>query len=85
MSDIFTPKDLFAKVPESDGEVFIQWKGTEVCMDLNCPCGRQSHLDAMFAYFVQCPKCDTIYQLGTQVRLFKVEGREPYIEPKVGA
>jgi hypothetical protein len=47
--------------------MFIQWKGTHVCLDFYCPCGHSGHLDADFAYFVRCPKCGTIYEMGTQV------------------
>ena len=47
----------------------IQWKGTNVCMDVHCPCGEHSHLDAEFAYFVRCPKCGVSYKVGERVTL----------------
>jgi hypothetical protein len=28
---------------------WIQWKGTNVCMDVYCACGHHSHIDAKFA------------------------------------
>ena len=40
---------------------WIQWKGTDVCMDLHCKCGCLSHVDGDFTYYVQCPDCKTIY------------------------
>jgi len=37
---------------------WIQWKGTDVCMDIYCPhCGEHTHLDADFAYTVRCGAC----------------------------
>lgn len=49
--------------------VFIQWKGTEVCMDLRCPCGAHNHIDAEFAYYVRCGRCDTVFEMGTSVSI----------------
>ena len=51
----------------SDASMFIQWKGADLCMDFYCPCGVSSHLDSDFAYFVGCPACERVYELGTQV------------------
>lgn len=42
---------------------FIQWKGTDVCMDFHCQCGAFCHFDGDFAYIVQCPHCSTIYEM----------------------
>ncbi|WP_159540885.1 hypothetical protein [Aeromicrobium sp. 9AM] len=47
--------------------MFIQWKGTEVCLDFNCACGESGHIDDMFAYFIHCPTCGAVYEMGTQV------------------
>lgn len=77
----YGPKEIYDPFPGTDARTFIQWKGTEVCMDLHCDCGHDNHYVGMFAHFVRCAGCGTVYQLGTQVRAFRVEGREPYIEP----
>lgn len=46
----------------------IQWKGTDLCMDFNCPkCGTNSHFDGFFAYVIRCPKCRTCYEMPTDV------------------
>lgn len=38
-----------------DWTTFIQWKGTDVCMDWYCPnCGKHNHEDRDFMYEVQC-------------------------------
>lgn len=49
------------------GSTFIQWKGTEVCMDVCCPCGERFHLDATFAYAARCPSCKRVLVFGTEV------------------
>jgi hypothetical protein len=52
---------------------FIQWKGTVVCMDVHCPCGHHGHIDAGFAYYYQCPKCEQIYKCGDTIELSPVD------------
>lgn len=42
---------------------FIQWKGTDVCMDFHCKCGAHCHFDGYFAYVVQCSHCKTKYEM----------------------
>lgn len=40
---------------------FIQWKGTDVCIDLYCPkCGRHNHFDGFFAHYVRCAGCRAV-------------------------
>lgn len=66
---------LFAaaeKEVEGKPHGFIQWKGTNVCMDVYCECGCHSHIDAEFAYYVRCPKCKKIYMCNPFVRLIPV-------------
>jgi ribosomal protein S27E len=57
----------FVRPEGSEADMFIQWKGTEVCMDFRCPCGAEGHVDASFAYYVRCHGCGAIYEMGTQV------------------
>ena len=52
---------------------WIQWKGTGVCMDVHCKCGKHSHVDAEFAYSVQCPHCGTIYKCNGHIELIELE------------
>lgn len=42
---------------------WIQWKGTNVCIDLHCKCGEHGHFDGDFLYYWECPKCKTLYAL----------------------
>jgi hypothetical protein len=50
---------------------FIQWKGTDICMDFHCECGYHNHYDGYFAYFVRCKKCKQVYKLDTKVMMEK--------------
>lgn len=61
--------------PDTEAETFIQWKGTDVCIDIRCPCGNGPHIDGMFAYFVRC-NCGKVYQLGYQLQLRSVTEEE---------
>lgn len=48
----------------------IQWKGTNVCIDLHCVCGAHMHADdEEFFYFVRCGKCKAAYAVGAYVKL----------------
>ena len=58
------PKDdafSFSKVP--DPHAFVQWKGTDVCMDFHCDCGAHCHFDGMFAYAVKCQHCGAEWEM----------------------
>lgn len=52
---------------------WVQWKGTDVCMDLHCKCGCHSHIDADFSYNVKCPKCKTVYMVNGHVEFIELE------------
>lgn len=52
---------------------WIQWKGTDVCMDVYCKCGQHSHLDDDFAYAVKCPACGTVYVCNAHIELIEIE------------
>lgn len=65
MSD---PERFPFTTPEgSEARMFIQWKGTDVCLDFYCPCGTHGHFDGYFAYAVRCPECGAVFEMGTQV------------------
>lgn len=46
---------------------FIQWKGTDVCMDFHCQCGAFCHFDGDFAYLVRCQHCGVVWQMPSTV------------------
>ena len=52
---------------------FIQFKGTDLCMDINCSCGVVSHVDGDFGYNVQCPACGTAYQCNPHISLVALD------------
>ncbi len=60
----------FLDGPDIEGpSAFIQWKGTNVCMDWYCPCGSHNHVDDYFAYHVECPECHERFEVGCYMRL----------------
>jgi len=71
-------RDIYG--PErSDAHGWIQWKGTDVCIDLLCPCGRLSHVDVLGFYAFECPGCHTKYAVGQTVPLIPLtEEQIPY-------
>lgn len=48
---------------------FIQWKGTDVCMDCYCTCGHQFHIDDDFAYAVKCPHCGQVFEMSSKIEM----------------
>jgi len=54
-------------------DAFIQWKGTDACLDLYCTCGGQFHFDGYFAYELTCGRCGQTYELPNTFRLNPVE------------
>ena len=69
--EAFDIEEKFSDVPHG----WIQWKGTEVCMDVHCKCGESFHIDATFAYNVKCPECETIYAVNGHVELIELQDK----------
>jgi hypothetical protein len=61
---------------EGQAHGWIQWKGTNVCLDLHCACGNLSHVDGAFAYNVKCPECGRVYFCNGHIELIELE-QEP--------
>lgn len=55
---------------------WIQWKGTDVCIDIYCECGEQSHYDGKFMYGIKCPHCKREYHVNPHIQLIEVEHYE---------
>ena len=55
---------------------FIQWKGTDLCMDFHCECGEHNHYDGFFAYYVKCAGCGQVYEMDTKVQMKKNDKTE---------
>ena len=57
---------------------FIQWKGTDLCMDFYCPsCGKHTHFDGEFAYYIQCPSCGHYFKMPQDVEVEDVGTEKP--------
>lgn len=70
-----TPWDRQA-VPEGT-HGWIQWKGTEVCMDFYCnKCGQRSHIDDEFVYHIKCPTCSTVYMCNGHIQMIELSEEE---------
>ena len=55
---------------------WVQWKGTNACIDIHCKCGAHLHADAGFLYYVQCPYCEAIYSVSGFVQLVELTTAE---------
>ena len=51
---------------------WIQWKGTEVCMDLRCECGLLGHFDGEFFYHYECRGCGRKFAVGQNIKLIEL-------------
>ena len=70
---------LFGQEAQSSDEPhgWIQWKGTDVCIDLHCACGGfddesgnpVGHYDGYQMYAVECRFCGRIYRVMQNVGL----------------
>ena len=73
---------VFQKCETADAEVrtgphaWIQWKGTNVCMDIHCSCGKHTHVDAEFAYYVRCSACGKLWAMCANIRMVEVTAEE---------
>lgn len=52
---------------------WVQWKGTDVCMDVHCKCGELTHADGNFCYHVKCGACGTVYMVNGHVEFIEVK------------
>jgi hypothetical protein len=65
------------KVPmKKEGRGWIQWKGTNACIDLYCPCGLQDHMDLDFLYYVKCTGCGQVYSVSPDIKLIPDDSEE---------
>lgn len=62
--------------PQTPSYGWIQWKGTDVCMDVHCKCGHLAHVDAGFFYFYKCPACGSHYAVGQNIKLIELTDNE---------
>lgn len=48
---------------------WIQFKGTDICLDVHCKCGELTHIDGTFIYFLKCGACGATYELNGHIEL----------------
>ena len=63
-------------VPHEAPYGWIQWKGTNVCIDIECACGAHLHHDGDFMYHVQCGRCKQIYECDGFIKLHPIPTEE---------
>lgn len=69
----------------SETDIFIQWKGTDACLELRCECGQTEHRDGMFLYHVKCIGCGSWYELPSAIHPRKLNPQEAKeIEEEMG-
>jgi hypothetical protein len=82
-AEVHEAQDLPPEGSPSHG--WIQWKGTNVCMDIYCSCGHHSHVDTEFLYNFRCAKCKQAFAVGAHVRLIPLTpAQEAYVETDGG-
>lgn len=57
---------------------FIQWKGTQVCLDFHCTCGNSPHIDDEFVYAIRCGNCGKVWSMGTEVQVTELTDTKDY-------
>ena len=62
--------------PKGSSSGWIQWKGTEICIDLHCICGSSYHFDGEFFYFYRCKNCKRVYAVGQHIKLIELSEEE---------
>lgn len=77
---------VVAEEPEqSRASVFIQYKGTDICLDFHCICERDEdeggHFDGYFAHTLKCGRCGRLYEMPHTLELKLVETSDH--EPRV--
>lgn len=72
-------KEAYTKLYGHESEIqdagpygWIQYKGSNICVDIHCSCGELSHYDGEFAYAVRCPYCQKPWVLSQTVRLVEL-------------
>ena len=71
--------DRETKPPPGAPHGWVQWKGTDVCMDVLCICGAHGHVDSDFPYFVRCngkEGCGRVYAVSGYVELVELTPEE---------
>ena len=52
---------------------WIQWKATNVFMEVSCKCGAQLAVGGAYAYHIKCPHCGQVYECGGFIKLHPLD------------
>lgn len=63
-------------IEQKGPHAYIQWQGTDACMDFNCICGESGHIDSDFLFHVQCVACKRMYEVECFVNLLEITSPE---------
>lgn len=61
----------------------VQYKGTSLCADFWCTCGKQGHIDDDFCYAIECGFCGSVWVLPTTLRLIPIDMADFKPDPAV--
>lgn len=62
--------------------VFLQWKGTDACLDFFCECGFSGHFDGYFAHYIRCRNCGAIYEMPVYLQPRRVDSAPSWVQPQ---
>lgn len=71
-----TPVNQILRTADTVPRGWIQFKGTNLCMDVHCRCGELTHIDGEFIYFLKCTACGTVYELNGNIELIERDPKE---------
>lgn len=73
---------VYSQEPKQDRPSgWIQWKGTDACIDLHCECGHMDHFDGGFFYYYECSACHKKYAVGQVIKLIPLTDEQAaYVE-----
>jgi hypothetical protein len=61
------------KITHSEPHGWVQWKGTEVCMDVHCQCGSHTHIDGLSVYHIKCKACGRVFECDGNIALHELD------------
>ena len=70
--------DVYYAHGDAPAHSFIQWKGTDVCLDFHCECGTHAHFDGDFAYVIVCPACGAEWEQPATIPLRRNDRPEEF-------
>lgn len=65
-----------AKPEDGKPAAWLQWKGTDACMDVFCVCGALGHLDGSYSYRIVCSACGRTYWANGHIELIPLTDEE---------